>query len=291
VDLARVVTWVAAAVTLPAAALFASLGAYTQAVAAGLAAAAALLLAWNRDSPVGYTWIVFALLAGSFAAYGHPIVAAAVAVGLVLVVGLYVAPDVREIRLLRAAELEPAEPAATMAGAEAAVAAFEAVGFRRIGGHRAQLGPHVIVVTVLIGEAGDRFAAVTERIVEVVSRFGDRTLVTTNRAQLPLPAGVLRQEIADSGPDELVSAHDVALRLLAAQEARPDRLGTDAEVLELALSLDLQAVRFVADASWKYVLRKHFRRTEDEPMLAGDDAGRRRIDAWLAPLAAAGEPA
>jgi hypothetical protein len=124
----------------------------------------------------------------------------------------------------------------------------------------------------------------------VVSRFGDRTLVTTNRAQMPLPAGVLRQEISDSEPEELVPAHDSALRLLAARGARPHRLGTDAEVLELARSLDLQAVRAVADAPWKYVLRRHFRRSEHEPF-AADDAGRRRIDAWLAPRATAGESA
>ena len=70
----------AAAFTSVAAAVFAGIGAYQQAVAAGLATAASLLLAGDRDAPRGRTWIAWALLAVVLAMFGHTIPAAIAAV-------------------------------------------------------------------------------------------------------------------------------------------------------------------------------------------------------------------
>jgi hypothetical protein len=56
---------------------------------------------------------------------------------------------------------------------------------------------------------------------QVVSRFGARSLVTSNSSVVPLPAEVLRQQVAGGRPAEIIRAHDAALTLLSGRAVRP----------------------------------------------------------------------
>ena len=251
------------------------------AVAAAMVAAGVFLLpTWARSpSFPGRHWAAFALILGGVAVLGAVLLSSLVFLGLV---ALSLVGGMRLARQVRAVELVQVGPDAVMKGAEEALAAFEAEGFRRVGGHRMTFGRTVVTSTVLVGPRGDRFASVTDRVCEVASRFGDRWLVTINSGLAPLPSDFLRQEVTAGSPSTLIRAHESALELLAEQGLRPDRIETDSEVLEADRANDLRAVRSFSNAGLLSFLRIEARRRVDEPILGDDERSRNRIEAWLA---------
>ncbi len=83
-------------------------------------------------------------------------------------------------------------------------------------------------------------------------------------------------------PSHVARAHQAALELLARRGVRPDRFGSNTEVLEAAREIDLRSIRFVAHAPLAMFLRLGARVRVSDHALGDDDRSRRRIDAWLA---------
>lgn len=238
-----------------------------------------LLVTWARGFPAR-EWIATALLFVGIGLVGSPLFALfllAVAVALQLWLS-------RRMRRRLPADLEVAGDE-VMPGAEEAVAAFEAAGFRRTGAYATQvpqlLGTKRAVVSVLAAAGADRFAVATDRVVEVVSRFGDRWLLTTSSGLAPLTGSTLRQLVARGSPAELAAAHQTALDVLSRRGVEPDPLA-DGDVVEAALELERTAMAFVADAGLRESLGIEPRRKTSDPVLDDDERSRRRVDDWLA---------
>jgi hypothetical protein len=194
-------------------------------------------------------------------------------VAVVMVVALRFGPR------LPPGQVEKTGPDAVMPGAEDFISDFEAAGLRCIGGFRWNLRGRLVIETVLAAPRGEYYAIVTDRILELASRFGDRALITINRGRAPLPADVLRQTIRHGGPDELLEAHRAALDLLARRGLEPDRFRDDSEILatvRAADERDLRSGNKLADAP----ASEHERRKAD-PQLGDDAESERRIGAWL----------
>ena len=234
-----------------------------------------LLVTWARGFPAR-EWLATAMLFVGIALIGSPLFALVV-LAAALVFQLWLS---RRIRSRLSSELEIVAPEEVEPGAEHVVAAFEAAGFQRSGAyatHAPRLrGTRRVVVSVLTGPEHDRFAIATDRIAEVVSRFGNRWLLTSNSGMAPLSADKLRQVVARGAPGELATVHQSGLDLLDERGMTADRLAGD-DALEAALELERSAIAFVAGVG----MAKALRMTSD-PVLRDDARSRRRVDEWLA---------
>jgi hypothetical protein len=237
--------------------------------------AAAFMAAWIRG-PLKLAWGAYALLAAGLAVDGRWLAAVVALAALVALVVYGIAGTVRLLRRLGSLETEPVGAEQVMTGAEAEVAKFEAEGFRRVGGYSATINERPVIFTVMVGPDADRFAVVTDNVVQVTSRFGGRFLVTTNAAGLPMPTDLLRQRPAYG--THVMPVHQSAIELLARFGLRPDVLETDADALEAAQALERRAARFLAGSPLRNVLG-HLTGIEVS-VLADDGRSRRRIEAW-----------
>jgi hypothetical protein len=284
----RVVILVFGALAIPLIVLPALAGQYRLALSAVFMAIGAFLFAgWAWGYPTAFPareWIALFFIAGGLAVIGAYIVAVLVlVVTLVLQVGMgrIVAHGMGDV------EFEPVGPDDVMPQALATVAEFEAAGFRRIGGYRMRLPLRrkMTTATVLAWPGGDRWATVTDRVWEIVSRFGERWLVTTSSGVAPVPAAIVRQALPRARPAELLAAHDAALQLIAASGLEPDRFESDAAVLDAVRVHEEGGLRFASDTGMKTTLAIETRRGAEDPALGEDERSRRRIDAWLAAVA------
>jgi hypothetical protein len=262
--------------------LLAFAGEIQSAISAGFVGTGSILLVtWARGLP-GREWAATAMLFVGIALVGSPVFALAI---LAAAVGLQVWLS-RRMRSRLSTEFERLDAAEVMPGAEEAVAAIEAAGFRRVGALGSDVpqmrGTRRVVASVLTGPDGDRFAVATDRIVEVASRFGERWLLTIDRGLTPVAADKLRQVVARAAPAELPRAHQAALELLAEKGVTPDRLADDEETVDAALELERSAIAYVAGLSMARTLGIETRRNSSEPMLRDDERSRRRVDEWLA---------
>jgi hypothetical protein len=238
-----------------------------------------LLVTWARGFPTR-EWLATGLLFVGIALVGSPFFALAILAGAVLL-QLWLS---RRMRTRISADLEVVESDEVMPGAEQAVAAFEAAGFLRTGAYATQIprlrGTRRVVVSVLTGPERDRFAIATDRIVEVVSRFGDRWLLTINSGTAPLSADKLRQVVARGGPAELAAAHQTALGLVAERGLTPDPLADD-DAIDAAFELERSAIAFASGLGMGKALGMEFRRMTSDPVLRDDVRSRKRVDQWL----------
>lgn len=237
-----------------------------------------VLALWTLAGSTRAWLLAFALVAAGFAIAGRPVSGGVTFVAALLPMYGTVASTVagvRYLRRLRDLELEPV----AVTEAEKTAAEFEDAGFRHAGRYRVRVGEDVWTVAVMIVPDMDRFAGVHDRGAEVVSRFGARTLVTTTRAEWPVPDDVLRQEIVDGRPGELNAAHQAAIGHLGHLALQPDSLQSDAEAVEASGALHVRTVRFSTDTPLKGYLRLSARK--DEAVLGDDEPSRRRIEAWL----------
>jgi hypothetical protein len=248
------------------------------AVAAWLVGAGSILLVtWARGFPAR-EWLTTAMLFVGVALVGSPLFALVV-LGGALVFQVWLS---RRLRMRLSGELEEVDADEIEPGAEPAVAALEEAGFRRSGAYATEVprlrGTRRVVVSVLTGPESDRFAVATDRVAEVVSRFGDRWLLTINSGQAPLPPDKLRQVIAGAAPAELVTAHQAALDVLANRGLTPDQLAEDA-VVGAAFELERSAIAYVTGAG---VRKGLVMRMTSDPRVRDDERSRRRVDGWLA---------
>lgn len=191
-------------------------------VAAIIVAASALIFLRARGGDPRFRqryWVGIGLLGGGLAILGFPIgVIAGSLAGLFvlqLLMNAFVARKIGQITL------EALDHPEVMPAAEDFVQQFSAEGFRGCGSYRFRLGSRPVILTVMAGPEDDRLAVVTDKVLQISSRFGRRSVITMNSAVSPLPADVLRQQVAGS-PAELVRAHEAALTLLNRHSIRPD---------------------------------------------------------------------
>lgn len=177
--------------------------------------------------------------------------------------------------------VEEVGPDEVMPGAEDFVSEFEAADLRRLGGHRWALRGRAVTATVLAPPDRESYAIVTDRIMEVSSRFGERTLTTINEGRAPLPDDVLRQTVLHGSPAQLVRAHRAALDLLAGQGLRPRRFRDDSEILAVVRAAGELELRLGSKLSLPTILRVGFSARDADRELGYDEESRRRIEAWL----------
>ena len=239
-----------------------------------------LLVTWARGFPAR-EWLATAMLFVGIALIGSPLFALVV-LAAVLLLQIWLG---RRMRGRLSTELERVDASEVMPGAEEAVAALEAAGFRRSGALASQMpqlrGTKRVVVSVLTGPDGERFAAATDRTVEVVSRFEGRWLLTIDSARTPSPSHTLRQVVPRGGPAELTKAHQAALDLLAERGMSPDRFTDDEEAVEAAGELEQRAIAFVSGLGLTQTIGMELRRSSSDPVLRDDERSRRRVDQWL----------
>lgn len=267
-------------------------------IAAGVASAALLLLRDVRGSVAAIlvvasalTWLIerlgasqrsilgIALLGAAFALLGFPI---ALVVGASAV--LFVAPllaRVIAVRQVGRITLERLPQPAVMPGADVFVRLFADEGFRAIGAFRFRTAGREVILTVLAGSENDRIAVVTDKVLQVASRFGTRTLLTTNSAVAPVRGDVLRQHV-HGGPPEISRAHDTALRVVARYVQPPDIFPNDGDVMDAVRQMEERALAFIRDAPFRSALRIETATAAPASALGDDSHSLDRITAWLA---------
>ena len=271
---------VACGLALAAAATMLYLGDIRGSVAAVIVAASALVFLLTQSGNPKFRrryWVGLGLLGAAMVILGFPIgvVAGALAAffALQLLINVVVARKIGRITL------ERLDHPAVMPGAEEFARQFTAEGFRTCGSYRFHIGGRPVVLTVMAGPKSDRLAVVTDKVLQVSSRFGARSVVTTNSAVAPLPADVLRQHVA-GGPAELVRAHDAALTLLDRHSLRPDIFADDTEALQAVREMEERALAFIGRVSLSTALRMETEGASHARPLADDARSLSRIHAW-----------
>jgi hypothetical protein len=263
---------------------FAALGEPRFALSCALLSAGALLMAtWAWGYPTAFPvrqWVALGILAVGLVVAGLVWVAVAFVAVLVLI---NLASSGLVLRRLERVEFEETGADAVTAAARPVVVEFESEGFQRVGGYRARIPliRKVVTAMVLRSSEGDCFAVVTDRVWEVVSRYGSRWLITTSSGLVPLPGHMLRQALPRGRPADLVQAHRDGVSVLEGRGLEADQLADD-DVLGAARALEGQAVAHAAQAPLRRAASIETRRASDDPTLAGDDNSPRRIDDWLA---------
>jgi hypothetical protein len=251
-------------------------------VAAGVVAASVVVLLGGRNIAGGSSgryWLGLGLLVSSFLILGFPV--GVIAGSLIALFALHLALNVVVARRVGHVALEPLTHPAIMEGAEDVVQEFGDAGFRAIGAFRFQFGGRPIILTVMIAPERARLAVVTDQVWQVVSRFGRRSLMTSNSGIVPLPREVLRQLVGGARPEELIRAHATALALLDGRSIRPDTFASDTDALEAVHGLETRALTFIRKASLTAALRMATRSGQRSQLLDENGGAQALIDAWL----------
>lgn len=251
-------------------------------VAAGIVAASVVVLLGGRTIAGGSSgryWLGLGLLVSSFLILGFPV--GVIAGSVIALFALQFAVNVVVARRLGRLALEPLTHPAIMEGAEDVVQEFSGAGFRAIGAFRFRPAGRPITLTVMIAPERARMAVVTDKVWQVVSRFGRRSLVTSNSGIVPLPREVLRQHLGRARPEELIRAHATALTLLDARSIRPDTFATDTDALDAVHGLETRALRFIRKASLTAALRMATQTGQRSQLLEENGGAQDLIEAWL----------
>jgi hypothetical protein len=252
------------------------------AIAAGMITASALMLLGGRtfaSPPPRRHWVALGLIALATMILGFPIGMVAGSLAVLMVLQLLV--NAVSAHQLGGMTLETLDHPAVMPGAEGFVQEFAAQGFGVIGSYGFHLAGRPVVMTTMLGPTRDRLVVVTDKVLTVSSRFGRRSLLTTNSATAPLPSEVLRQHVAGANPGELVHAHDAALTLLDRHACRPDVFESDTEALHAVREMEERALAFVGRVSLRTALRIETTSPSQTSVLGSDADSLSRIASWL----------
>ena len=223
-------------------------------------------------------WLGIGLLGTAAVVLGFPIgIVAGSLAGLFVLQLLLNAVVARKVGRIT---LEPLDQALVMAGAETFVQQFSAEGFHVCGSYRFRTAGKTVVMTVMSGPQRDRLAIVTDKVLQITSRFRSRSLVTTNSAVAPVPADILRQHV-DGGPADLVRAHGAAVMLLGRQSIHPDVFASDREALRAMREMEERALAFIRKASLRTALRMTTEGGSPVRLLGDDAHSLSLINTWI----------
>lgn len=173
------------------------------------------LSAWFLPTVVGLS-VVVAFILRSWA------IAAILAAFVALLAWSRLRPFARAGSRLDPDKIAIAEPGAVMKNARAFVDEFKAAGFEQVGALRYSVGRVEVVESLLLSPDGFSYAAVTDSILHLASRFPEgRELLTRNSNRIPLPDYFLINSVAGGGPTELMTSHRGALALVAERGHEP----------------------------------------------------------------------
>jgi hypothetical protein len=272
---------VACALALVASGTLLFLGDTRGSVAAVIVAVSALMFWRARDGDPDLRrryWLGLGLVGTAMVVLGIPIGVVAGSIAVLFVLQLLL--NVAVARKVGRITLEPLDHPVVMAGAEDFVQQFSAEGFRPCGSYRFHTAGKTVVMTVMAGPQSDRLAVVTDRVLQITSRFGTRSMVTTNSAVAPVPGEILRQHVA-GGPIELVRAHAAALALLDRHSIRPDVFASDTEALDAVREMEERALAFVGKVSLRAALRMATEGASPARLLGDDPQSLSRINSWI----------
>ena len=249
-------------------------------IAAVIVAVSALVFWRARSGDPGLRrryWLGLALLGTAAVILGFPL--GVVAGSLATLFALQLLLNAAVARTVGRITLEQLDHPVVMAGAENVVQQFSAEGFRVCGSYRFRTAGKTVVMTVMAGPQSDRLAVITDKVLQITSRFGSRSLVTTNSAVAPVPADILRQHV-DGGPIDLVRTHGMALTLLERHSIRPDVFASDTEALHAVREMEERALAFIRTVSLRTALRMEMQGAPPTRLLDDDPHTLSRINTW-----------
>lgn len=169
-------------------------------------------------------------------------------------------------------------------GARSAVAELLGLGFQMVGSADATGPDYRTIFNYLVSADRRSYAVATDRVQTMASQFGDRILVSIDRASTPVPATELRQ-LVRAGPSGLYEAHKRGLEVLAEMGHHPDHLAPG-RVMERSLQEERRTIDFLTARPWwvaAQVLRGVLRRQPpDSRPLGRDPESLARIERWAA---------
>ena len=201
----------------------------------------------------------------------------ATVIGLTVMWRLYVAKLSRST-LIPSADLE-VDP-----GAQGFVDHLLHLGFQVVGAADARGPGYSTVFTYLVSSDRRSFAVATDRVETLASLFGERILVTIDRASLPVPPLELRQLVPSDLP-ELYDAHKQALAVIRQQGHQPDHL-IPGRIVGRALRHEQNSIEFLGARPWwvagQVALGVIRRRPPDAERITESVESASRIARWAA---------
>lgn len=237
--LARAASTVALALGIYLAAGLAAAGGTLEAVLVlGIAGAYAISTWVNPLSP--WLWVTLGVLAGLFVLIDPGVVSITLAVALVVLFWMR-----GRLQVPSVATLTPIFTNEVMPGAAGFVDELAGLGWEHVGGYAFESGHTAVTAAVMLHPDGDRYAAVTDMVYAIESRYDDvRILLTINSGRAALPPAYLTNVVKGS-PTELAASHQRAIELLADHGVMPLPLDPEA-IVEEALASEVETLEWNA---------------------------------------------
>lgn len=203
-----------------------------------IAAAYALSTWLNPLSP--WLWVALGALSALFLVIDTGVVSITMAIALLVLFWMrsrLQAPSVSSLTPIFSDEVMP--------GAAGFVAELTDQGWEHVGGYAFESGHSPVTATVLLHPDADRYAAITDMVYAIESRYDDaRILLTINSGRAALPPAYLSNVVKGS-PGELAAAHQRAVELVASHGLTPLPLDPEA-VVEEALASEVETLEWNA---------------------------------------------
>jgi hypothetical protein len=158
------------------------------------------------------------------------------------------------------------------------------LGFQTVGSVDARGPDYKTIFTYLVSSDRRTFGVAADRVGTLASLYGDRIMVTIDRASTPVPATELRQ-LVHGDIAEMYEAHKEALAVLSGHGHEPDHL-VPARVVESAIQHERRSLKHLSDRPWwvagQLALGVIRRRPPDSARIGDDVEGAARVDRWSA---------
>jgi hypothetical protein len=179
--------------------------------------------------------------------------------------------------------LVPRADHAVAPGAGSVIEGLKRLGFQIVGSADATGPGYDTVFTYLVSADRRTYAIAADRVQTLASAYGERVLVTTDRASMPVAPTELRQLIPDDLPG-LYEAHQHALDIVGRHGARPDHI-SPGRVIEQSLAYEHHSLNFLTTRPWWVALQIAMglarRQPPDSRVIVDDSESSRRIERWM----------
>lgn len=160
---------------------------------------------------------------------------------------------------------------------------LQRLGFQIVGSADATGPGYDTVFTYLVSADRRTYAIATDRLQTLASAYGERVLVTTDRASMPVAPTELRQLIPDDVPG-LYEAHKHALDMVGRHGPPPDHLAPG-RVIEQSHAYEHHSLDFLTARPWWLALQIAMgvarRQPPDSRPIVDDSESSRRIERWM----------
>ena len=158
------------------------------------------------------------------------------------------------------------------------------MGFQMVGSADATGPGYKTIFTYLVAADRRTYAIATDRLHSLASAYGERVLVTTDRASMPAAPTELRQLIPRDLPG-LYEAHKHALDVVGNHGHQPDHL-VARRVIELSHAYEHRSLDYLSAHPWRLAARTAVgvarRQPPDSKPITDDIDSAGRIESWMA---------